>query len=111
MDLKLNDIPNTCVSTIKAVKDLNANYITIHISSGLKAIKAAKKVSGSIKLIGVTVLTSLDNKALKEIGYNKSVKNLIIHQYFDIQRLILELLYVFLKYLYHLGNHQCLPFF
>jgi Orotidine-5''-phosphate decarboxylase len=33
-DLKLNDIPNTCVSTIKAVKDLKINYLTIHISSG-----------------------------------------------------------------------------
>ena len=51
-DLKLNDIPNTCVSTIKAIKDLNINYLTIHISSGLNALKASKKVSGKIKLIG-----------------------------------------------------------
>ena len=50
------------------------------IGSGLKAIKAAKKVSGSIKLIGVTVLTSLDNKSLKEIGYEKEVKKLVLHQ-------------------------------
>ena len=35
-DLKLHDIPNTCVSTIKAIKDLKINYLTIHISSGLK---------------------------------------------------------------------------
>ena len=79
-DLKLHDIPNTCSSTIKAIKDLRVNYLTIHISSGLEALKAAKKVSGKIKLVGVTTLTSLDNKNLKEIGYNKSVKNLIIHQ-------------------------------
>ncbi len=79
-DYKLADIPNTCSSTIKAVKDLKLNYITIHISSGLKAIKAAKKVSGSIKLIGVTVLTSLDNKSLKEIGFDKDVKKLVLHQ-------------------------------
>tara|TARA_B100001173_G_scaffold299899_1_gene298893 strand:- start:31 stop:702 length:672 start_codon:yes stop_codon:yes gene_type:complete len=79
-DLKLHDIPNTCSSAIKAIKDLGINYLTIHISSGLEALKAAKKVSGKIKLVGVTTLTSLDNKNLKEIGYNKSVKNLIIHQ-------------------------------
>jgi len=79
-DYKLADIPNTCSSAIKAIKDLKLNYITIHIGSGLKAIKAAKKVSGSIKLIGVTVLTSLDNKSLKEIGFNKNVKKLVLHQ-------------------------------
>ena len=79
-DLKIHDIPNTCVSTIKAIKDLRINYLTIHISSGLEALKAAKKVSGKIKLIGVTVLTSLDNKSLKEIGFNKDVKKLVQHQ-------------------------------
>ena len=63
-----------------AIRDLRVNYLTIHISSGLEALKTAKKVSGKIKLVGVTTLTSLDNKNLKEIGYNKSVKNLIIHQ-------------------------------
>ncbi len=79
-DLKLHDIPNTCVSTIKAIKDLKVNYLTIHISSGLEALKAAKKVSGKIKLIGVTVLTSLDNEALREIGFNKNVKKIVLHQ-------------------------------
>ena len=79
-DLKLHDIPNTCVSTIKAIKDLKINYLTIHISSGLHALKAAKKISGSIRLVGVSILTSLDNKELKEIGFNKDVKKLVIHQ-------------------------------
>ena len=79
-DLKLHDIPNTCVSTIKAIKDLNVNYLTIHISSGLEALKSSKKISGKTKLIGVTILTSLDNKALKEIGFNKEVKKLVYHQ-------------------------------
>ena len=80
LDLKLNDIPNTCISTVKAIKDLKVNYLTIHISSGLEALKGVKKISGKIKIVGVSTLTSLDNKNLKEIGYNKSVKNLIIHQ-------------------------------
>tara|TARA_Y100000741_G_C18122967_1_gene505821 strand:+ start:19 stop:693 length:675 start_codon:yes stop_codon:yes gene_type:complete len=79
-DLKLHDIPNTCVSAIKAIKDLKVNYLTIHISSGLDALKKSKKVSGKTKLIGVSILTSLDNKALKEIGFNKEVKKLVHHQ-------------------------------
>ena len=79
-DYKLADIPNTCASTIKAVKDLKFNYITIHISAGLEALKAAKKVSGTTKLIGVTTLTSLSNKTLKEIGFQKDLKKLVLHQ-------------------------------
>ena len=79
-DMKIHDIPNTCISAVKAIKDLNVNYLTIHISSGLKAIKAAKKVAGKTKLIGVTILTSLNNKALKEIGFNKSVKKIVLDQ-------------------------------
>ena len=79
-DLKLHDIPNTCVSTIKAIKDLKVNYLSIHISSGLEALKACKKVSGKTKLIGVSILTSLENKTLKEIGFNKDVKKLVYHQ-------------------------------
>ncbi|MDC3065708.1 orotidine-5'-phosphate decarboxylase [Candidatus Pelagibacter sp.] len=79
-DLKLHDIPNTCVSTVKAMRDLKINYLTIHISSGLEALKATKKVSGKIKLTGVTILTSLDNKSLKGIGFNKNIKKLVLHQ-------------------------------
>ena len=79
-DLKLHDIPNTCVSTIRAIKDLKINYLTIHISSGYEALKAAKKVSGKIKLIGVSILTSLDSKELRQIGFNKTIKNLVYQQ-------------------------------
>ena len=79
-DLKLNDIPNTCVSTVKAIQDLKVDYLTIHISSGLQALKAAKKVAKKTKLIGVTILTSLDDKALREIGFNMSIKKLVLHQ-------------------------------
>ena len=79
-DYKFSDIPNTCSSPIKAIKDLKFNYCTIHISSGLEALKAAKKASGRTKLVGVTILTSLDNKALKEIGFNRDVKKLVYNQ-------------------------------
>ena len=80
VDLKLNDTVNTMVSAVKALKDLKIKYLTVHISSGLSALKAVKKVSGSLKIVGVTTLTSLNNKDLKLIGYNKSVKSLVSHQ-------------------------------
>ena len=80
VDLKLNDTVNTMLSTVKALKDLKINYLTVHISSGLAALKAVKKVSGNTKIVGVTTLTSLNNNDLKLIGYNKSVKSLVAHQ-------------------------------
>ena len=79
-DYKFSDIPNTCASAIKAIKDLKFNYVTIHINSGLEALKAAKKVSGKTKLIGVTVLTSLNNRLLKDVGFNKDIKQLVVKQ-------------------------------
>ena len=80
VDLKLNDTVHTMLSAVRALKDLRINYLTVHISSGLAALKAVKKVSGQIKIVGVTTLTSLNDKDLKLIGYNKSVKNLVAHQ-------------------------------
>ena len=80
LDLKLHDIPNTMTSALLALKDLKINYLTVHISSGLKALKILKKVSGKIKLVGVTTLTSLDNKDLKSIGYNRHLKEIVISQ-------------------------------
>ena len=79
-DLKLHDIPNTMSSTIIALKDLKINYLTVHISSGIKALREVKKVSGNIKIAGVTTLTSLDNKDLKSIGHKKSLKEIVILQ-------------------------------
>ena len=79
-DLKIHDIPNTCASTIKATKDLKLDYLTIHISSGLKTLKICKNISGRTKLVGVTILTSLDNKALREIGFNRRVEKIVAHQ-------------------------------
>tara|TARA_Y100000766_G_C18906906_1_gene606288 strand:- start:2828 stop:3493 length:666 start_codon:yes stop_codon:yes gene_type:complete len=80
IDLKLKDTVNTMVSAVKALKDLKIDYLTVHISSGLAALKAVKKVSGRTKIIGVTTLTSLNDNDLKLIGYNKTVKSLVIHQ-------------------------------
>ena len=80
VDLKLHDTVHTMLSAVKALKDLRINYLTVHISSGLTALKAVKKVSGSIKIIGVSTLTSLNDKDLKMIGYNRSIKNLVALQ-------------------------------
>tara|TARA_B100000427_G_scaffold228597_1_gene191972 strand:- start:1715 stop:2386 length:672 start_codon:yes stop_codon:yes gene_type:complete len=79
-DLKLNDIPNTCASAVKAIKDLKVKYLTVHIGSGLDALKAVKKVSGKTKIVGVSTLTSFNNKKLKQTGHTRSIKGLVIKQ-------------------------------
>ena len=81
LDLKLNDIPNTCVSAIKALKDLkNIKYLSVHISGGYEMLKAIKKSTKNTKILGITVLTSFSNKSLKKIGHTKSILNLVIQQ-------------------------------
>jgi len=85
LDLKLNDIPNTCASTIHSLKDLkNISYLTVHINGGyemLKAIKkASKKINKKLKILGVTVLTSLSNSSIKKIGHRRSIKELVKKQ-------------------------------
>ena len=80
LDLKFNDIPNTLRSAVRSLKNLKVTYLTVHLSSGLNALKALKKESKNIKIAGVTTLTSLNNKDLKEIGYDKKVNELVRHQ-------------------------------
>ena len=85
LDLKINDIPQTALSAVDSLKDLKrCKYITVHSNGGLKMLKEIKKKAKSInknlKILGVTILTSLDNKSLKEIGYSKSVKELVLKQ-------------------------------
>ena len=80
VDLKLHDIPNTMSSAVIALKDLKIDYLTVHISSGLKALKEVKKVSGKTKIVGVTTLTSLNSKDLKSIGHKRSLKGIVTLQ-------------------------------
>ena len=80
VDLKLHDIPNTMSSAVLALKDLKIDYLTVHISSGLKALKEVKKVSGKTKIVGVTTLTSLNSNDLKTIGHKRSLKDIVILQ-------------------------------
>ena len=79
-DLKLHDIPNTMSSAVIALKDLKIDYLTVHISSGLRALKEVKKVSGKTKIVGVTTLTSLDSEDLKSIGHKRSLIDIVAIQ-------------------------------
>ena len=85
LDLKLNDIPNTCASAINSLKDLrNISYITVHINGGYEMLKAVKKTSRKInknlKILGVTVLTSFSSLSIKKIGHTRSIKELVKKQ-------------------------------
>ena len=85
LDLKLNDIPNTCVAAIHSLKDLkNISYITVHINGGfemLRSIKtASKKINKKLKILGVTILTSFSKSSIKRIGHTKSIKDLVKKQ-------------------------------
>jgi len=85
LDLKINDIPQTALSAIDSLKDLKkCKYITVHVSGGLEMLKAvkkkSKKINKNLKVLGVTVLTSLNNQSLKQIGHTKKIKQLVLKQ-------------------------------
>ena len=85
LDLKINDIPQTALSAIDSLRDLKkCKYITVHANGGLNMLKAvkkhAKKINKNLKVLGVTILTSLDNKSLKEIGHTRNVQKLVLRQ-------------------------------
>ena len=85
LDLKINDIPQTALSAVDSLKDLKkCKYITVHTSGGLEMLKIvkmkAKSINKDLKVLGVTILTSLSNNSLKEIGYTKSVEQLVLKQ-------------------------------
>jgi len=85
LDLKINDIPQTALSAINSLNDLKkCKYITVHANGGadmLRAVKKkAKQINKNLKILGVTVLTSLNERSLKEIGYNYSLEKLVLKQ-------------------------------
>ena len=85
LDLKINDIPQTALSAIDSLKDLKkCKYLTVHANGGLEMLKSikkkTKKINKNLKVLGVTVLTSLNNKSIKEIGHTKSIKELVLKQ-------------------------------
>ena len=85
LDLKINDIPQTALSAIDSLKDLKkCKYVTVHANGGLEMLKSikkkSKKINKNLKVLGVTILTSLNNKSLRGIGYTKNVKQLVLRQ-------------------------------
>jgi orotidine-5'-phosphate decarboxylase len=73
IDVKLHDIPNTVAGAIKSLLSLEPDFITIHTSGGAAMMKAAAEAAATAtgkrpKLLGVTVLTSLDSNDMKQVG-------------------------------------------
>ena len=72
LDLKLHDIPHTVAGAAKAISGLNPKFLTIHASGGRAMIKAAVDAVPHIDVTAVTILTSLSEDDLFEIGYANS---------------------------------------
>ena len=68
LDLKLHDIPNTVKATVRNLMDLSPEYLTVHISGGSEMINELNEIKKKTKIIGVTMLTSLNKLDLKEFG-------------------------------------------
>lgn len=69
LDLKLHDIPNTVASAATAISHINPRFLTVHASGGTAMVKAAVQAVPQIDITAVTILTSLSEKDLFEIGY------------------------------------------
>jgi len=76
-DGKFFDIKNTLVESVKSLKNLNVDYATVHLLNGLDALKAANQASReiSLKLLGVSVLTSFSDEDLENLGFVNKVED------------------------------------
>jgi orotidine-5'-phosphate decarboxylase len=74
LDLKLHDIPATVSNATRAAVSLDVKFLTIHAGGGLEMMQAAQEATkGSrTEILAVTVLTSLDDGALRQIGYERT---------------------------------------
>ena len=70
LDLKLHDIPHTVSGAAKAVSHLAPRFLTVHVSGGEAMIKAAVDASPGTHITGVTILTSLSEADVSNIGFN-----------------------------------------
>lgn len=69
LDLKLHDIPNVVEGAARSVAEIGASLLTVHASGGAEMVKAAVRgAAGKVRILAVTILTSLDDAALDEIG-------------------------------------------
>jgi len=75
LDLKLHDIPHTVSGAAKAVSHLAPRFLTVHASGGNAMIKAAVDASPQTHVTGVTILTSLSENDVSEIGFKDNALN------------------------------------
>lgn len=76
-DLKFFDIPATVGSAVRQLKDRGASFVTVHGNQSIMEAAAANK-GDSLKVLGVTVLTSLDRGDLDDLGFDCDIENLVI---------------------------------
>ena len=73
LDLKLHDIPNTVAKAVEALAPLKPAILTVHAAGGRAMLRAAKEAApAETKVVAVTVLTSLDQSDLEEVGVQGS---------------------------------------
>jgi orotidine-5'-phosphate decarboxylase len=79
LDLKLHDIPNTVANTVESAGKLGVQMLTIHLSGGSQMIRAAIGARRkTMSILGVTVLTSTDEEALREVGISDKIENYVL---------------------------------
>jgi orotidine-5'-phosphate decarboxylase len=82
LDLKYHDIPNTVAAAVREAAGLGVSMLTIHASGGGKmmraATEAARSLNGSLMVLAVTVLTSLDDRDLDKLGVRGRVKDQVL---------------------------------
>ena len=81
LDLKFHDIPNTVAKAVASAARLDVQLLTVHASGGTAMLRAAQKASGQNGplVLGVTVLTSMDESDLAELGISKSPADQVRH--------------------------------
>jgi orotidine-5'-phosphate decarboxylase len=80
LDLKLHDIPETVSRATARAAGLGAGLLTVHASGGRAMLEAAVKAAGATQVLAVTVLTSLDDADLAQIGAQGPVAELVVRR-------------------------------
>ena len=79
LDLKLHDIPNTVAAATRNSASLGVSILTVHTLGGLEMLKAAAKEKGSkMKVFGVTILTSMTDEDIAQIGINSKISDEVL---------------------------------
>jgi len=81
LDLKLDDIPNTVSNAIEAISEHTPEFVTIHSGAGKEALIQAQEVSrGKIKLLGITLLTSLSEDDLEALSISGDIRDIVLRR-------------------------------